>query len=42
MGEKSQKDKDKGQKQKAIKDAENKRQKRDKQAKAPPLKSFKK
>ena len=31
-----------GQKQKAIKDVENKRQKRDQQAKAPPLKSFKK
>ena len=43
MGDKSQKDKDKGQKQKAIKDAEIKRQKREKQASTPlPGSSFKK
>ena len=42
MGDKSQRDKDKGQNQKAIKDADVKRKKRDKQVKAPPLKTFKK
>jgi len=42
MGDKSQKDKDKGQKQKAIKDAEHKRHKREKQASAPPVSSSKK
>ena len=42
MGDKSQKDKDKGQRQKAIKDADIKRQKREKHAKAVPLSPFKK
>jgi hypothetical protein len=42
MGDRSQKDKDKGQKQKAIKDAGIERQKREKQAKALPLSLFKK
>ena len=42
MGDKSQKDKDKGQRQKAVKDADIKRQKREKQAKAAPLSPFKK